>query len=312
MCEKILYDKLIEYSKSGTYPLHMPGHKRNTKLLQGVDPFDIDITEITDFDNLHNAEGIIKESMENAAKYYGVKKTWYLVNGSSSGILAAIHSVTDIGDKILIGRNCHKSVYNAIEARNLNAEYVYPEFIDELNMCGGYEPEKIREILCNNSDIKAVVITSPTYEGIVSDIKKIAEVVHAQGAILIVDEAHGAHFRVSDKLPRPAYECGADIVIESVHKTLPSLTQTALLHLNSDRVLEKKITKALAIYQTSSPSYLLMASIEKCIYYMSKNGKELSLKDVEGNVASIINYNTGWTKHSDGYYYYGTKAKSNT
>ena len=277
MKKETLYSKLIEYSKDGRYPFHMPGHKRNCTMAEGMEPFAVDITEIDEFDNLHHAEGIIKEAMDNAADFFGTDKTWFLVNGSTCGLLAAIHSVTDIGDKIIIGRNCHKAVYNAVELRNLKVQYLYPEYIDEYAINGGYSPAKLELLLNQNPDTKAVVVTSPTYDGIVSDIEKIAEVVHKHGAVLIVDEAHGAHFGITEEIPKPAYELGADIVIESVHKTLPSLTQTALLH--SKEKFVNKIEDCLSIYESSSPSYVLMASIDRCIRQLQTDGKE-KLKDI--------------------------------
>lgn len=271
-----LYEKLIEYRESGKYPFHMPGHKRQDKLLS--DAYEIDITEINGFDNLHHPEGIIKESMDNASEFFGTDKTWFLVNGSSCGLLAAIHAVTEIGDSIIIGRNCHKSVYNAIELRNLKAEYIYPQIINEYGINGGYKPEAIENLLKKAMDsgekIKAVVVTSPTYEGIVSDIERIVEIVHRYGSILIVDEAHGAHLGIHEGLPKPAYKLGADIVIESAHKTLPAMTQTAFLHLCGRRVQEEKIQDCLTIYQTSSPSYVLMASLDKCIRELQTKGKQ--------------------------------------
>lgn len=269
-----LYDKLIKYGKNGNYGFHMPGHKRNVKFLEDMDVFDIDITEISDFDNLHHAEGIIKEAMDNASDFWGTDKTWFLVNGSSCGILAAINAVTDIGDGIIIGRNCHKAVYNAATIRDLNVTYLYPEYISEYGINGGYNPEKLEELFEQNKDIKAVVITSPTYDGIVSDVEKMAEITHRYGAVLIVDEAHGAHLGISDKLPVPAYRLGADLVIESIHKTLPSLTQTAMLHMCGDRVSSDKVEECLGVYQSSSPSYVFMAAIDKCIRQLQKDGKE--------------------------------------
>lgn len=276
MSDKGLYEKLIEYRQFGRYPFHMPGHKRQDKMLS--DAYEIDITEINGFDNLHHPEGIIKESMDNASEFFGTDKTWFLVNGSSCGLLAAIHAVTEIGDSIIIGRNCHKSVYNAIELRNLKAEYIYPQIINEYGINGGYKPEAIENLLKKAMDsgekIKAVVVTSPTYEGIVSDIERIAEIVHRYGSILIVDEAHGAHLGIHEGLPKPAYKLGADIVIESAHKTLPAMTQTAFLHLCGRRVQEEKIQDCLTIYQTSSPSYVLMASLDKCIRELQTKGKQ--------------------------------------
>ncbi len=265
------HNKLIQYCDSGMYPLHMPGHKRNEALFENVDPYYYDITEIDGFDNLHCAKGIIKDAMDNAASFFETDRTWFLVNGSSCGILAAINAVTNIGEHIIIGRNCHKSVYNAIKIRNLQVDYLYPSYIEEYGINGGYNWRELEKILENNNDVKAVLITSPTYEGVVSDIEKIACVCHRHDKVLIVDEAHGAHFGLSDRLPIPAYKLGADIVIESTHKTLPAMTQTGLLHLCGNKVDEKKISEMLSVYQTSSPSYILMASIDKCICDIQNN-----------------------------------------
>lgn len=269
-----LFDKLIEYGKNGNYGFHMPGHKRNLSLLEGMDPFQVDITEINGFDNLHHATGVIKDAMDNASEFFGTDRTWFLVNGSTCGILAAMNAVANIGDSIVVGRNCHKAVYHGAALRNLQIEYLYPEYIAEYGIHGGYDPEKLEQIFQRNKSIKAVVITSPTYDGIVSDIKTIAEITHSHGAVLIVDEAHGAHFGISDKLPQPAYSLGADLVIESVHKTLPSLTQTALLHLSGDRVSADRVEECLGIYQSSSPSYVLMGSIDKCIGQLQTCGQQ--------------------------------------
>ena len=257
---KSLKEKLIEYTKSGIYPMHMPGHKRNMVLFSDVKNIeDIDFTEVEGLDNLHDPEGILKESMDDVSKFLGTDKTYFMVNGSTSGVLAAIQSVTEIGGDIIIGRNCHKSVYNAVETRNLKPSYLYPESVGVFD--GGYNPEEL-ETLLKESAAKAVVITSPTYEGVVSDIKELVKVAHKNGAILIVDSAHGAHFLLNG-FPNPAYKEGADIVIESVHKTLPALTQTAVLHVMGDRVDKEKLERALSTYQTSSPSYIFMASIDE-------------------------------------------------
>lgn len=265
------HNKLIEYCDKGRYPLHMPGHKRNDYLFNNVEPYHYDITEIDGFDNLHYASGILKDAMDNAAKFFGTDRTWFLVNGSSCGILAAINAVTDIGDHIIIGRNCHKAVYNGIKIRNLQVDYIYPSYIEEYGINGGYSWIELEDILKIHNDIKAVLITSPTYEGIVSNIEKLANVCHKYGAVLIVDEAHGAHFGLSDELPISAYKLGADIVIESTHKTLPAMTQTGLLHMCGNMVNEEKISDMLSVYQTSSPSYVLMASIDKCICEIQDN-----------------------------------------
>ncbi len=267
----VLYDKLREYCSSDKYAFHMPGHKRNERF-GFCNPIEIDITEIDGFDDLHHAEGILKECMDYAAACYGANKTYFLVNGSSGGLLSAITAVTNYRDKIIVARNCHKSVYNAVEIRGLEPVYIYPEYIGEYGISGGIKPEAVRRALSENVDAKAVVIVSPTYDGVCSDIKRIADIVHSFNCVLIVDEAHGAHFRYNDYFPETALELGADIVIQSVHKTLPSFTQTALLHVKSERVDISRIQKALSIYQSSSPSYVFLAGIDKCIRWMEDEG----------------------------------------
>ncbi|MDY6328336.1 MAG: aminotransferase class I/II-fold pyridoxal phosphate-dependent enzyme [Lachnospiraceae bacterium] len=265
-----LYKNLIEYSNGDYYPFHMPGHKRNIE--DGVSPFSYDITEIDGFDNLHNPQGILKIAMEEAADFYGTDKTYYLVNGSTCGLLSAICGVTSRGDKILVARNCHKAVYNAIYLNELTPVYINPEYIEMYGINGGISPEVVRYELSENPDIKAVIITSPTYEGVVSDVQRIAEIVHKRGIPLIVDEAHGAHFGLHTGFPQSAVKSGADIVIQSVHKTLPSLTQTALLHIRSDIVNVSEVERFLHIYQSSSPSYVLMSSIDECINKLKSDG----------------------------------------
>jgi len=266
-----IYKELIALSESNMYPFHMPGHKRGKQ--DFVNPFEIDITEIDGFDNLHNASGILNEAMKNAARVYGADRSFFLVNGSTCGILAAIESVTKHGEKIIVARNCHKAVYHAIFLGELVPIYVVPDIIEGYSVSGGISSAKIDELLKNDKDIKAVFITSPTYDGVVSDVEAIANVVHKYGIPLIVDEAHGAHFKFSKEFPISALDLGADIVIQSLHKTLPSLTQTAILHIKSQYIDENSIETALNIFESSSPSYVFMASIDECIRYMQNEGQ---------------------------------------
>lgn len=274
--KSLLYDKLREYGKSDYYGFHMPGHKRNVELLEMENPFSFDITEIEGFDNLHSPKGIIKQEMDKAKKIYKSQKTFFLVNGSTCGNMAAISAVAGIGDKIIIGRNSHKSIYNVVELLKLKVSYLYPEMIEGTDIFGEYSLKETRKIIENNQDAKAIVITSPTYEGVVSDISEICNIAHKYGIPVIVDSAHGAHFILSDSFPKTALQNGADIVIESLHKTLPALTQTAVLHFNSKIVSLERVEKYLAVYQTSSPSYVLMASITNCMDFIYRNGREMA------------------------------------
>lgn len=261
----MLYDKLKMYQQSDYYGFHMPGHKRNKEKFPIGLPYEIDITEIEGFDDLHHAEGILKEAQERASSLYKAEESHFLVNGSTVGILSAILGVTDRGDKILVARNCHKSVYHAIYMNELEPMYVYPKYEKDLQINGEISCKEIEEILEKEKEIKAVVIVSPTYDGVVSDVENIAKITHKYHIPLIVDEAHGAHFGFHKAFPKNANEKGADIVIHSVHKTLPAMTQTALLHLNGKIVNRESVRNYLHMLQSSSPSYILMASIDYCM-----------------------------------------------
>lgn len=274
-----LLEKLVEYGKSDFYPFHMPGHKRRC-IFDFPNPYSIDITEIEGFDNLHHAEGILKDSMEEAAKIYGSDKSYYLVNGSTCGILSAICGCTRSGGTILMARNCHKAAYHGTILHHLYPKYLYPEYLEKFGINGGILPEDVEHALKANAKIQAILIVSPTYDGIVSDVKKIADIAHKFGVPLIVDEAHGAHLTFADhddrekRFPKSALECGADVVIESLHKTLPSLTQTAVLHIKSKLVNPVNVERYLGMFQSSSPSYVFMASMEKCVRFMDVEGRE--------------------------------------
>lgn len=260
-----IFDKLKAYSDSDYYAFHMPGHKRNLDLMDGTSPYRIDITEIDGFDDLHHAEGILRDAQERAARVYHADETHFLVNGSTVGILSAILGTTEKGDSILVARNCHKSVYHAIYLNELDPVYLYPKFDTEQGLSTEIDAADVQKALEEHPKICAVMIVSPTYDGVVSDIEKIAEIVHAKGCPLIVDEAHGAHFGFDPYFPKSANIYGADLVINSLHKTLPALTQTALLHVNGDMVNRRKVKQYLDMLQTSSPSYILMASIDASI-----------------------------------------------
>lgn len=262
-----LWNYLNNYHQTGVIPFHMPAHKRNTAFIEYLQKFgaDIDFTEIQATDDLHHADGILKECMQKAETLWNTQHSFFMVNGSTGGILSGIRACTHYGDKILVARNCHKSVYNAIELFGLQPVYILPEYIESYHIYGSVSPEKTERILQENPDIKLIVITSPTYEGIISDIQHLSEIAHRFHIPLMVDEAHGSHLDLSPYFTGGAIRGGADIVVQSLHKTLPSLTQSAIIHFNSEIVCAKSLQRQLAVFQTSSPSYLLMASIDSCI-----------------------------------------------
>ncbi|MGN0572024.1 MAG: aminotransferase class I/II-fold pyridoxal phosphate-dependent enzyme [Candidatus Fimenecus sp.] len=273
MSKADLLSALQAYSDSDAYPFHMPGHKRNTAMLGSVLPYSVDITEIDGFDDLHAPDGILRDLNDRLAALYGTKHSFALVNGSTCGILAGIAAATHRGDKILLARNCHKSVYNAVELLGLVPVYIQPPVDEATGIVGSIVPKSIADALEKHKDIRLCVLTSPTYDGIISDIRAIAALLHKKDIPLLVDEAHGAHLPFTENKALSAVAAGADIVIHSLHKTLPALTQTAVAHLCTDRISPATFQRKLSIFETSSPSYVLLASISECVRFLEANAE---------------------------------------
>ena len=267
--KRSLLDFLPEHAALDPVSFHMPGHKGSQlykKLGYGeiLDKLmDCDITEIPGADNLFQTEDVILEIMEKYKKLYGSKKSYLLVNGSSVGLIAGILSCTKRGDKVIMARNSHKSIFNAMRLGGLDPVYLFPEILEGHGILGGISPEEVKKLMDENPDAGCVVLPSPNYYGICSDIRAIAEACHERNKVLIVDQAHGAHLRfIGEGYPMSAEEGGADIVINSTHKTLASWTQTAVMNVMSDRVDLNVIEDNLQILESSSPSYPLMLSLD--------------------------------------------------
>ena len=255
---------LENYSKSNMYPFHMPGHKR---MLDG--PYKIDMTEVPGVDDLHDPEDVIAEDQARLARLYQSDRAYMLVGGSTVGNLAAIYASLNENDFVLIQRNSHKSVYNGVTLRHLRVGYLNPE-IDENGIYQAITLGEIKSKMEQNKEKpKAIVITSPTYEGYYCDVCAIAEYCHSKNILLIVDEAHGAHLGFYKCFPNQASYV-ADITITSLHKTLPCLTGCAALLVKGDRIDSNRLREALDIFETSSPSYVLMNSISNCIDLLEK------------------------------------------
>lgn len=334
--KEYINEALEKYINKGTYPWHMPGHKRLPlekleNFWNGV--YAHDFTEAKDLDDMHEPEMFIADSLAEMKKVYGTFATYMLVNGSTSGLMTAIHATCHRGDVILAARNCHKAVYNAICMLELEPEYIVPDYVDMRWRCGvnqngeqtitdgmtdasGESNRETREKMAASSEVNheteekaavngeddrevsektdilgdispdkverainmlitdgrkpsVVIITSPTYEGVMSDIGTLAEIAHRYGIYLIVDEAQGAHLNFMEG-HETAMEQGADIVIESLHKTMPALTQTSLLHVMNPK-LDERVRRYLQIFQTSSPSYIFMQSMEKAVAFGANN-----------------------------------------
>lgn len=282
--KKNLYETLTEYSHEDIVPMHMPGHKRNPVFTM-ENPYGIDVTEVEGLDDMHRPQGVIRRLMERITAMYHSEQSYLLVNGSTGGMLAAIAACCRHGDRILVARNCHTSVYHAIRLLELRPIYLHPDReggeMEQLGIAGVITAEAVQQALAQYDDISCVIVTSPTYEGVVSPIRQIAEAAHHFGIPLVVDEAHGAHFNWHSSFPETALAEGADLVVESLHKTLPSLTQTGVLHARFERVSRRQLEFSLRTFQSSSPSYLLMAGIDKCFAYIEEEGTAAFSRYVE-------------------------------
>lgn len=269
---KTISEFLIENRISEDISFHIPGHKGRAEMyakagfgdfLQGI--LREDITKIKGADDLSHPVGSIRQVMENYANLYGVKYTELLVNGSSVGVMASVLSCVSKGGKLILGRNSHQSAFSALRIGGIKPVYLSPTLNRTYDICTTISPIDVKMACENNPDAEAVLITSPTKYGFVSDIRRIADIVHNYGMVLIVDQAHGAHLKFFDAVTgtrMAAEDLGADIVINSIHKTLLSLSGTAILNVCSDRVNIDDISEGLRMLHTTSPNYLMLGSLD--------------------------------------------------
>ena len=264
------------YNEKNLLPLHMPGHQRKRDMGTAL-PYAYDYTEVEELDNLHAPEGILQESMNHTAAYYGCSDCFYLVNGSSSGLQAGIFTLLEEGDEVVVARNCHRSVFYALSLRKAKIHFLLPEFWEDFSCFGSISPKEVERLLREFPKSKALIFTSPSYEGVVSDVEAIARLCHENGLSFLVDEAHGAHFspKKGASFPESAISLGADLVVQSPHKTLCSLTQSAWILGNGQRYSREKLSFYLSVFQTTSPSYPLMLSLEKATTLLEREGEAL-------------------------------------
>lgn len=269
-----LINALNNFIKEDRIIMHMPGHKRG----KGFDDdfksniINFDLTELPGLDNFHKPEGVILESLEVLKKAFGSLKSFFLVNGSTSGIHASILSCFKRGDKVLVNRNCHISVIHALILFGIKPVFVMPDYLEEYNLSLPPDLNSWKKALNENPDAKGALVTTPDYYGICQPLSELSALLHEGEKILLVDEAHGAHFAFSEKLPETALEQGADICIQSFHKTLPALTQAAVLHIGSKRIDPEKVRRAISMITTTSPSYIVMASMDYARDFAERNG----------------------------------------
>ncbi len=272
-------DALLAYVREETVPFHVPGHKQG----RGIHPklkdnlgslyLAMDLTEVLGLDNLSHPTGVLKEAQELAAKAYGVDYSFFLVNGSSSGLHSMLMAVCNPGDSVILPRNVHKSAFSSLIFSGVVPIYMMPEFDEKLQVDHTVTEKTLEKALNDNPNAKAVLLVSPTYYGVSADVKRFVDMIHAHGKIAIVDEAWGPHLHFHPKLPFAATDAGADLVVNSTHKLLSSLTQSSILHLSGNRVDRSRLEAVLQLFLTTSPSCLLLASIDATRMQMATEGE---------------------------------------
>ncbi|MFC3882044.1 aminotransferase class I/II-fold pyridoxal phosphate-dependent enzyme [Bacillus songklensis] len=270
-----LFTQLQEHYLKRTLSFHVPGHK-NGKIFPDL-PYslfssilNIDATELSGLDDLHNPEGVIAQAQSLAADLYGVDTTYFLINGSTVGNLASILSVAEANDVMIVQRDCHKSVLNALKLANILPVFIAPEYDISAHICTGVKEETVIKAINQYPWAKGIVLTNPNYYGLTRNLKGIVEHAHNYNIPVIVDEAHGAHFILGDPFPQSAAEAGADLIVQSAHKTLPAMTMGSYLHVQGSLVNMEKLEFYLRALQSSSPSYPIMASLDLARYYLAQ------------------------------------------
>ncbi|MFC0190348.1 aminotransferase class I/II-fold pyridoxal phosphate-dependent enzyme [Fictibacillus aquaticus] len=270
-----LFSALISHRNRKPISMHVPGHKNGSLLHEsGISYYkkisEIDVTELTGLDDLHDAQECIKEAQDLTAKFYGADETHFLIGGSTAGNLAMILAAFDPGDKVMVQRNCHKSVLNGLELAGLMPIFLGPEIHQQGGFPLGLTLETVKMALEQHPEIKGLIVTTPNYYGMSADLISIIEFMHERSLPVLADEAHGAHY-VLDGFPASVLSMGADAAVQSAHKTLPAMTMGAYLHIGKRSLLDKKrVRHALQMIQSSSPSYPIMASLDLSRAYLAQ------------------------------------------
>lgn len=274
--------KALQRSAKKTHAaFYAPGHKQGKGInsrfrdLIGKAALEADLPELPELDNLFAPEGVIKEAQNLASEAFGAAKTWFLINGSTCGIVSAILATCGEGDKIILPRNIHQSAIAGLVLSGAIPIFIHPEYDVIEGLAHNVTPETVEQALREHPDTKAVMMLHPTYQGVCSDLQAIAKIVHQYNIPLLVDEAHGAHFAFHPDLPPSAISIGADLTVQSTHKVLSAMTQASMLHIQGNRVSDRQISKALQLVETTSPSGLLLASLDAARHQMATKGKEL-------------------------------------
>ena len=276
-----LIDALKACTTRSHAPFYTPGHKHGAGIsplltdLIGKDVFRADLTELAELDNLFTPQSVILAAQELAAEAFGAEKTWFLVNGSTCGIEAAILATCRMGEKIILPRNVHSSVISGLILSGAIPIFINPVYNSDLDIAYSITPEALKAALVQHPDTKAVLIVYPTYNGICGNLPAFVHLTHQYNIPLIVDEAHGAHFHFHSQLPISALTAGADLTVQSIHKTLGAMTQASMLHFQGKRIDIDRVNKALQLVQSTSPSFILLASLDAARQQMAIHGEKL-------------------------------------
>lgn len=276
-----LLDALRAAARKPHAPFYAPGHKRGRGSPQslvdllGASVFAADLPELPELDNLFAPEGAIQEAQELAAAAFGADRTWFLINGSTAGVMAAILATCGTGDRIIMPRNIHQSAISGLVLSGAVPVFINPDYDLTHDLAHSITPAAVAKALEQYPDAKAVMMVYPTYHGVCGDVRAIAELAHQHNIPLLVDEAHGAHFAFHPQLPPSALSGGADLAVQSTHKVLGAMTQASMLHVRGDRVDRERLSKALQLVESTSPSYLLLASLDAARQQMALHGEQL-------------------------------------
>lgn len=306
-----IYEALEKFRKKRVVPFDVPGHKRgrgNPELVEllGEKCVGLDVNSMKPLDNLCHPISVIHEAEKLTADAFGAEHAFLMVGGTTSAVQNMVLSVCKAGDKIILPRNVHKSVINAIVLCGAIPIYVNPKINPVLGIALGMDISSVEETIRNNPDAVAVFVNNPTYYGICSDIKSIVKIAHSYGMKVLADEAHGTHFYFSDQLPISAMEAGADMAAISMHKSGGSLTQSSIM-LTNKGVNADYVRQIINLTQTTSASYLLLSSLDISRRNLALRGKESFEK-----VAKMAEYARNEINEIGGYYAYGKELINGT
>ncbi|WP_249317216.1 aminotransferase class I/II-fold pyridoxal phosphate-dependent enzyme [Bacillus sp. FJAT-50079] len=294
-----IFDILREHREKNSISFHVPGHKNGLLMEQTNQLFSqfltYDLTEITGLDDLHDPQGAIAEAEQLLAQFYGTKKSYFLVNGSTVGNIAMILASCCEGEHVLVQRNCHKSILNGLMLANVRPVFISPEIDKHSGLPASMNHNRVKEAFERYSNIKVCIFTYPDYYGKTYELEQIIEIAHQHGAVVLIDEAHAPHFQLGDPFPPSSLTMNADVVVHSAHKMLPAMTMGSYLHLNSDRVSRLDIESYLSILQSSSPSYPIMASLDIARHYLASFSDE----DIAYTMEKREQFSTQLSRHTD-------------